>query len=234
METLFADSIRNLIATNPALAFVAVFVAGIFVGLTPCVYPLIPITLGYIGAKSAGSRWKGFVTSSIYVSGMALTYACLGAFASLTGKVFGQIGSHPLIYFIVANVFLFLGLSMLGLFNFPQIPLNASGRTGKRSGYLGVFIVGLFSGLIVGPCTAPVLGAILVYVGTKQNVLYGFALLFVYGYGVGLLLVVLGTFTGFLTSLPKSGVWLERIKKGFGWVLVLAAEVLLIKTGGLL
>ena len=232
MQNIF-DNIGSLIQTNPALAFVAIFLAGVLVSFTPCVYPVIPMTLGYIGAKSAGSRWKGFTLSLVYVLGMALTYATLGAFAALTGHLFGKIGSNPWVYFFVANVCLLLGLSMLGVFEFPQISLAGGARTQKK-GYAGAFLVGVISGLITGPCTAPVLAAVLVYVGSKQNVLYGFSLLFVFGYGVGFLMILLGTFTGLLSSLPKSGPWLERIKRVFGWALLLAAQYLFIRMGELL
>lgn len=227
------SDIEPLIQTNPILAFVAVFAAGVLVSFTPCVYPVIPLTLGFIGAKSAGGKWKGFFISLLYVLGMALTYAALGAFASLTGQLFGKIGSHPATYFIVANICLLLGLSMLGLFNLPQLSLGFRPSSGKKS-WLDVVLVGAFSGLIVGPCTAPVLAAILVYVGSKQNLVYGFSLLFAFGYGVGFLLILLGTFTGLLASLPKSGEWLERVKKLFGWLLLLSAEYLFIKMGGFL
>ena len=228
------NNIEHLIQSNPALAFVAVFLAGVAVSFTPCVYPVIPLTLGFIGARSAGGKWKGFLLSLIYVLGMATTYAILGAFASLSGKLFGQIGSSPVSYFIIANVCLILGLSMLDVFQIPQISLANSRLPQKKGGYFGAYAVGLFSGLIVGPCTAPVLAVILVYVGTKQNFLYGLSLLFTFGYGVGFLLILLGTFTGLLASIPKSGVWLERVKRLFGWFLILAAEYFLIKMGGLL
>jgi thiol:disulfide interchange protein DsbD len=128
---------------------------------------------------------------------------------------------------------LLLGLSMLGVLDGPQISLAKGAKTHKK-GYAGAFMVGVFSGLIVGPCTAPVMAAVLVYVSSKQNILYGFSLLFTFGYGVGFLMILLGTFTGLLSSLPKSGVWLENIKKGFGWVLIFAAEYLFVKMGGLL
>lgn len=233
MIQAWLNNIEQIIQTNPPLAFLAVFLAGVIVSFTPCVYPVIPLTLGFIGARSAGGKWKGFLLSLVYVLGMAVTYAVLGAFASLSGKLFGQIGSHPITYFIVANVCLLLGLSMLDVFQIPQISMGGSIQK-KGSGYFGVFVVGIFSGLIVGPCTAPVLAAVLVYVGSKHNLLYGFSLLFVFGYGVGFLMIILGTFTGLLTSIPKSGKWLELIKKIFGWFLILAAEYLLIKMGGLL
>ena len=227
-------NIELLIHSSPILAFVAVFIAGVLVSFTPCVYPVIPLTLGFIGARSAGSRWKGFTLSLIYVLGMAVTYATLGAVASFTGTFFGRIGSHPATYFVVANVCLALGLSMLGVFDLPQLNLGGGASVQKRGGYLAAFVVGLFSGLILGPCTAPVLAAILVYVGSKKNILYGFSLLFVFGYGAGFLMLILGTFSGLLSSLPKSGVWLVRVKKAFGWLLIFAAEFLFIKMGGLL
>jgi thiol:disulfide interchange protein DsbD len=216
------------------LAFVAVFAAGVLVSFTPCVYPVIPLTLGYIGARSVGRRWKGFFLSLIYVLGIAITYALMGAFAALSGRLFGEIGSSPISYFIVANICLILGLSMLGVFELPQVSLNLNKTPHKREGYWGAFGVGVVSGLIVGPCTAPVLAAILLYVGTQKNVVYGFSLLFTFGYGVGFLLILLGTFAGLIASMPKSGRWLEITKKVFGWILILAAEYFFIKMGGLL
>ena len=224
------DNLGPIIQSNPALAIALIFLAGVGVSFTPCVYPVIPLTLGYIGARSAGSRWKGFALSLTYVLGMALTYAVLGAIAALTGQLFGRISSSPWTYAVVAGMCLMLGLSMLGLFNLPQITLGTS--TQKKKGYFGAFLVGIFSGLIVGPCTAPVLAVVLVYVSTQQNMLYGFTLLFVFGYGVGFLMILLGTFTGLLSSIPKSGAWLELVKKFFGLLLILTAVYLFVKTGG--
>jgi thiol:disulfide interchange protein DsbD len=233
METLFAN-IEQIIQTSPALAFVAVFAAGILVSFTPCVYPVIPLTLGVIGAKSAGSRWGGFSLSLLYVLGMAVTYAALGAFASLTGRLFGAIGSSPVTYFIVGVICVILALAMFGVIRIPQFSFAGQAGTRRKEGLFGVFTVGLVAGLIVGPCTAPVLAAVLLYVGTQQNVLYGALLLFVFGYGVGFLLILLGTFTGLLASMPRSGKWLAAAEKIFGAALILAAAYYFVKMGGLL
>ncbi len=232
MQNLF-DNIGQTIQTNPALAIGLIFLAGVGVSFTPCVYPVIPITLGYIGARSSGSRWKGFTLSLVYVLGMAMTYACLGAFAALTGRLFGQISSSPIMFFLVAGICLLLGISMLGFFELPQISFAGKGGGFQgRKGYGGAFLVGIVSGLIVGPCTAPVLAAVLVYVGSRQNVLYGFTLLFSFGYGVGFLMLILGTFTALFSSLPKPGAWLEWVKKIFGGILALTALYLFYKGWG--
>ena len=232
MNSLLSN-IESLIQTNPLLAFAGVFLAGLLVSFLSCVYPVIPLTLVYIGARRAGNRWKGFLLSLVYVFGMAITYAILGAFAALTGRLFGQVGSNPWVYFAIANVCLVLGLAMVDVFQIPQISFAA--RPGQKgNGAWGAFTVGVLSGLIVGPCTAPVMATILVYVASQQNIPYGFSLLFVFGYGVGFLLILIGTFAGLLSSLPRSGPRLDKIKKGFGWVLILTAEYLFIKMGSFL
>ena len=228
------ENIGQLIDLHPLLALAMVFTGGVAVSFTPCIYPIVPVTLGVIGARSAGGRWRGFMLSSVYVLGMALTYATLGAFAALSGKLFGQISSSPWTHLVVANLSLLFGLSMLDVFQLPQMGLNAGPAKRGPAGLAGVFAFGMVAGLIVGPCTAPVLGTLLVYVGTTQNLVYGFLLLLCFGYGVGFLLILLGTFTGLMTSLPRSGLWMERVKKGFGWVMIFVAEYLFIQTGELL
>lgn len=228
------SNIQTVIQHQPFYAFIAVYIAGVLVSFTPCVFPVIPLTLGVIGARSSDSRFRGLSHSLVYVLGMALSYAVLGVFASLSGQLFGQVSSNPWTYFVVGNVYLIFGLTMVSDKSSFQIKILPQRLQKKRKGIIGVFIMGALAGLIVGPCTAPVLAALLVYVGTQQNLLHGFSLLFVFGYGVGFLFIVLGTFTGLMASLPKSGEWLERVKKGFGFLLIFVAEYLFIKMGGLL
>lgn len=213
-------------------AFVIVFLSGVLVSFTPCVYPLLPVIIGFIGARAGGLRLKGFLLSLFYVFGMSIVYSLLGAFASLSGKVFGALTSTPLVYFIVGNIFLLFGLSMLGLFNMP-VPRALSRFDIKKGVYVQALFLGAFSGLVVGPCVAPVLGSLLVYVGTKQNVLYGMLLLFTFAFGLGVIIILTGTFASLLVTLPKSGLWMERVKKICGFILILAAEYFLIKMGGL-
>lgn len=203
---------------NP-LDFALAFLAGMGMSLTPCVYPLIPVTIGYIGINAAGSKLKGLLLSFIYVTGIAVTYSLLGLFACLTGKLFGSITSHPAVYIAAGIIIIFFGLSMLDLFlfSFPGIKLPAH----KKEGYLSTFILGLSSGLIIGPCLTPALGAILTYIAARQNILYGVLLLVSFSYGMGFILVLCGTFSSILVSLPRPRKWMSYLKK-------IAAAILLL------
>jgi len=231
----FLSGLEGYIQGAPIIAYMAVFIGGIAVSFTPCVYPVLPITISYIGAASSGSKSRAFLLSLFYVIGMAFTYAILGGIAALTGSLFGQISKSPLTYFFVGNICLLLGLSMLGVFELP-IPgfLKNQKAVSKGKGIISSFLVGMASGLVVGPCTAAPLAVILTYVATKQNLFFGMTLLFVFAFGMGLILIALGTFTGLLTSLPKAGLWMEKIKKVFGWILLLVGEYFLITMGKLL
>jgi len=228
-------SFEAYLQAGSVLAYVAAFVGGVLISFTPCIYPVIPITVGYIGGSCRGSKGKGFFLSLAYVLGMAVTYAALGSAAALSGQVFGQTAANPAANIIVGNICILMALSLLDVFH-VRIPAFVTGSAaGKsRGGIFGAFGIGLASGLVVGPCTAPVLGVLLVFVGTKQNVLFGTSLLFVFALGMGALLLVVGTFTGLLSSLPKSGRWTEAVKKGFGVFLLLVGEYFILEAGKLL
>lgn len=189
------------------------FLSGLVVSFTPCVYPVMPITATIIGGlNTQGSRRTGFILSLLYVLGLALTYCVLGMVAAFTGKIFGQLQNHPAVFFSVGGIFIALAVFMADLIPIPSFGVSFQHKI-KPKNIWTVIALGMASGLVVGPCTAPVLGSLLVYVASKQNVIYGGTLLFLFSYGVGTSLILVGTFSGILAVLPKSGVWLTRVKQ---------------------
>jgi thiol:disulfide interchange protein DsbD len=231
----WGDSLRVILegqlSRGSIFAFVIVFAAGVLTSFTPCVYPMIPVTVTYIGGTSAGSRGRAFRRTLVYVLGMAVIYASLGAFAALTRRFFGGISTNPWVYFIVANIIILFGLNMLDVIPLRLPQFMTRGRAGSGPGYIGAFIMGAASGFVAAPCTAPVLGTLLLYVGSRGNVVYGSALLFTFAFGLGFLLLLIGTFTGAVTSLPRAGVWMVWVKKGFGFAMIALGEYFLIRMG---
>ncbi len=200
------------------------FLAGVAMSLTPCVYPIIPVTVAVIGASSAGSKLRGFLFSLVYVLGLSLTYAALGAAAATSGALFGSFANHPAVRITVAVIFGVLALSMFDVFYIqmpPSIQSKLSGR--KGAGVVGVFITGLASGLVVGPCVGPPLVGLLLYVANLGDQVAGFFIMWSFALGMGLLFLALGTFSGLAASLPKAGRWMEWVKYTFGVLLAAAA-----------
>lgn len=211
------------------LAFIIVFIAGILTSFTPCVYPVIPITIGYIGGRTEGNRLKGFVLSLFLVLGLATIMSASGIIAAATGQVFGSLTQHPAVIIFVALIFTAMGASMLGAFDL-SLPSSWQSRmhTTKR-GFLGAYFVGIFTGLVAAPCVGPVLVALLAWVAQSGNLLMGFLLLFVYALGLGMLFVIIGTFAGAITALPGSGAWMDMVKHIFG-ALLFAGAILILKS----
>lgn len=218
-----------MILSSDSLDYLNAFLGGVGISLTPCLYPLITITAGYIGVNSAGSRLKGFALSLVYVTGIAITYSILGIIASLTGTIFGRISANPVTHIVVGSIIILFGLSMLGLFHIHlahEIKLNNH----KKENYFSAFLLGLSSGLITSPCLTPVLGSILLYLTTKKNLVYGATLLFSFAYGMGLVLILIGIFSGILVNLPKAGRWMEYVKK-IGALVLMVMGIYFIYTG---
>jgi thiol:disulfide interchange protein DsbD len=213
------------------LAYVMAYLAGVLVSFTPCIYPVIPVTVAYMASQSAGSRTRGLALSLVYVLGTSFTYTVLGLAAAMTGQLFGQIQTSPWTYFFVANICILMGLSMLGVFTLPLPGFLSRASARQGSGYPGAFLLGASMGLVLGPCSAPVLGVLLGYVATQQNLLFGTSLLFVFAFGMGTLLIVLGTFTGLLAGIPRAGEWMVIVQKIFGWALIALGEYFLITAG---
>ena len=229
------SNLEVAIRSSPLVAIAIALLAGILTSFTPCVYPLIPITVGFIGAKGTATRLRGLYLSLMYVLGLAIIYSSLGVFAVLTGRLFGHIQSSPWAYLIVANICIIFGLSMLEVLTIQFTWLSRYGTTGVTTkGGFSALLLGGSSALVAAPCTAPVLGILLTYVGTKQNIPLGILMLFAYACGMGFLLILIGTFAGLLSSLPRSGNWMVRIKKGLGIFMIMVGEYFLIKCGQLL
>ncbi len=200
--------------------FLTVFAFGIATCLTPCVYPLIPITVSILGARESKSKLQAFSLAFTYVIGIVVMYSLLGFFAAKTGAIFGQFLSNPWVIGFIVTIFVAMGASMLGAFELSvpssiQSKLTSMGGTG----YGSAFFMGLVAGIIAAPCTGPVLVGILTYVATSGNSLLGITLLMTYAFGLGLLFLVIGTFSGLITKMPKSGSWMEGVKSLFGILL---------------
>lgn len=210
-----------LAAGNFGLALGLIFLGGIATSLTPCVYPMIAITVSVFGARQTKSKVEGAMLSASFVLGIAALFTPLGLFAAMTGGIFGAALASPVVLVGLAVLFLALAASMFGAFDLDLPPaLKNRLATMGGVGYKGAFALGLASALIAAPCTGPVLGFLLTWVGTSGNVVFGAMSLFSYALGLGLLFFLVGTFS---VSLPKSGQWLEWIKSVFGIVMVVAA-----------
>jgi thiol:disulfide interchange protein DsbD len=235
--TRWGNELRLLLeprlASFSPLAYGIVFAAGVLTSFTPCVYPMIPVTVTYIGGSSAGTQRRAFLRTLVYVLGIAIVYSSLGAFAAQSGRFFGRISTNPWVYFAVANVIILFGLAMLDAIVIPLPGILVRGKQGGAT-MTGALVMGMASGFVAAPCTAPVLGTLLIYVGSSGNIAYGASLLFVFALGLGFLLLLLGTFAGALTSLPKAGAWMQTIKKGFGFAMILVGEYFLIQMGKML
>ncbi|MCR4310829.1 MAG: sulfite exporter TauE/SafE family protein [Deltaproteobacteria bacterium] len=227
------SSFQSSLQAGSLLAYALAFLGGLLVSFTPCVYPILPVTVGYIGSRSGGSRRHAFLLSAAYAIGMALTYAALGMAAGLSGSVFGEATAHPLSYLVLGNVCILLSLSLFDVFHLstPAILTRAGGPGSTPRGMGGALVVGLLSGLVVGPCTAPVLGGLLLYVGASGHPVFGATLLFTFALGMGVPVVALGTFAGLLANLPKAGGWTVKIQRAFGVLLLLAGEYLILEAG---
>lgn len=222
VEENLARSLQNALSHNGAVAYLIACAAGVFTSLTPCVYPLIPITVGLFGARDDEvTRLRALFLATCYVGGIAVMYTALGVFVALTGKAFGAFLANPYVIVPIAVFFLLMAASMFGAFEL-SLPVEWQGRLAGVGGKgpRGAFLMGLVAGVIAAPCTGPPLLVLLTFVATQKSVLLGGSLLFVYALGMGLLFWAIA---GFALKLPRSGAWMEGIKSAFGVVMILAA-----------
>jgi len=205
------------------LTLVFVFLSGLALNTTPCVYPIIPITIGFFANQSEGRLRRTFLMAAAYVLGMAITYSILGVVASMTKGLFGAALQNPVVLLGLSGLMVVLAMSMFGVYEFrlPAFLNRFVSRTAhSRGGLAGAFLMGLMMGIVAAPCIGPFVLGLLVHVGTKGDPLYGFFLFFVLSLGLGLPYLILGTFSGGLKSLPRSGEWMVSVRKVFGLVLL--------------
>jgi cytochrome c-type biogenesis protein len=233
MTAGLTDTLNN----HPLLALVTLFGAGLVTSLTPCIYPMIPITAGILSGTSAGqpSRARALRLTLTYATGLALFYAMLGLVAGLSGSLFGTVSASPWARFAIGNLLLVFGLAMLDVF-----PLSAPRRllawaAGLSGGsYPAVFLLGATSGIVAAPCGAPAFAAVLTWVATTRSAVLGFVYLFVFSLGMTALLVVIGLFSSALAALPRAGAWMVAFKKGAGVIMLAVAEYYFIQMGKVL
>ncbi|MDW7739397.1 MAG: cytochrome c biogenesis protein CcdA [Bacillota bacterium] len=224
LEYFFSVVIPDIVEERSFLAVILIFAGGVVTSISPCILSMVPLLVSYISGYGEGTRSRGFSLSLFFVVGMAITFAILGFIAASLGSVFGQIGE--VWYYILAAVAIIMGLQLLGVLTldlpgFKKIPL-------KKAGLGGSLIMGLLFGLVASPCATPVLAVIITYAAMQGEPLYGSGLLFIYGLGHGIPLLLAGTFTGLARNLPKINRYTQYLSYASGVILIVLGLVLLI------
>lgn len=222
------------LASRPASALVLLFAGGVLTSLTPCVYPMIPITASVIsGTAQKGRPWRTAGLTAAYVLGMALLYAALGLVAAMTGTLFGTVSANPWALFVTGNVLLLFALAMFDVIPVPVPRRLLAWASAKEGGSYGaVFVLGAASGVVAAPCGAPAFGAVLAWVATTgATPALGFLYLFSFSLGMTALLAAVGLFSGTAALLPRSGKWMLAVKRLAALVLLGVAEYYFIQAG---
>ena len=226
--------LSEALSTSPLLALAVLFGAGVLTSLTPCIYPMIPITASVISgtARENQSRARTVGLTLTYAAGLALLYAFLGLLAGLTGTLFGSVSANPWALLAIGNLLLLFGLAMLDVIPVP-VPRGLLEWAAAREGgsYGAVFLLGASSGIVAAPCGAPAFAAVLGWVAASRAGLLGFLYLFVFSLGMTSLLIVVGIFSGALTRLPRSGAWMVWIKRVAALIMFGVAQYYFVRAG---
>ena len=228
--------IADRLSQSPVTAIPVLFAAGVLTSLTPCIYPMIPITAAIVGGTSVGAaprRGRTVALTFAYVLGLSLVYSALGLMAGLSGTLFGTVSSNPWLYFAMANLLLLAALAMLDVLpvRLPAVLTTKAATAGEGGRIGGAFVMGAVSGLVAAPCSAPVMAAVLTWVSRTKSAALGFTYLFTFSLGMCALLVVVGLSSGAVSKLPRAGAWMLWVKRGFALAMVGVAEYYLIKAG---
>lgn len=206
--------------SNVLRIFIA-FLLGMLLSLTPCIYPMIPITIGILQAQASKSLARNFSLAFMYTMGIATTFSALGLAAAFTGKMFGSFMSNPFVIITIVALLWYLAGSMLGLYNMYTPRFLQSNNTNTQGGsYVAAFLFGAASGTIASPCLSPGLVLLLTMVSALGSAWLGFMLLFAFGFGLGTPLLIIGTFSGSINMLPRAGMWMIEVKQIFGLLMI--------------
>jgi len=229
-----SGGLSEALSASPMLALATLFGAGVLTSLTPCIYPMIPITASVIAgtAREGQTRGRTVRLTLTYAVGLATFYALLGALAGVTGTLFGSVSASPWALLGIGNLLLLFALAMLDVLPVP-VPRRLMAWAGSREGgsYGAVFLLGATSGVVAAPCGAPAFAVVLTWVAATQAGLMGFVYLFVFSLGMTLLLVVVGLFSGTLAVLPRSGTWMVWMKRGAAVLMIVMAQYYLVQAG---
>ena len=228
------QGLTDTLQSRPLLALGLLFGAGLLTSLTPCIYPMIPITVGVISgtAGEQPTRRRTVILTLTFVTGLAMFYAFLGLLAGLTGQLFGTISASPWARLAIGNLLLVFGLAMLDVIP-VKVPARLTGWASRMEGgsIPAVFLLGATSGIVAAPCGAPAFAAVLTWVAGTGSAFLGFIYLFVFSLGMTALLVVVGLSSGALAALPKSGSWMVWVKRIAGLIMILVAEYYFVQAG---
>lgn len=229
-----AGGLAEALSSSPLIALGAMFGAGVVTSLTPCVYPMIPITSAVIAGTAREDQPKSRTVglTLTYAVGLAMLYATLGAIAGLTGQLFGTVSANPWALFAIGNLLVVFALAMLDVLPVP-VPRKLLERASQSDGgsYGAVFVMGAMSGVVAAPCGAPAFAVVLTWVAATQAGLMGFVYLFVFSLGMTSLLIAVGLFSGTVTMLPKSGQWMVWVKRAAAVIMLATAEYYFMSAG---
>lgn len=246
LSQVFSRAAGELSPLQIGLAIGVAYLGGILSSLTPCVYPMIPITLSVVtGMGPTRKSWREiWLRGAAYVAGMTLIYSLLGVIAGLSGRVFGSFTQKMSWYLGLGVVMNLAALAMLEVIPFDPVTWWERWKRKRKSvskadhqaaetetTLLGAFVLGASSGFIAAPCTTPILTSILAFIADSKSVGLGFILMFSFSLGLGTLLLLLAVFAGAIQILPRSGMWMKRVKIGSGLILLAFAEYLIYRAG---
>ncbi len=222
--------------SSPLTAIPALFGLGVATSLTPCIYPMIPITAAVVGggaAEPGRSRLRPITLAVTYALGLAFVYSALGLAAAMSGTMFGTVSSSPWTAVVMANVLLLGALSMLDVIpvRLPSFLVQRAAGAGTGGRFGGALVMGAVSGLVAAPCSAPVMITVLAWVSQTRSAGRGFAYLFAFSLGMCAILVAVGASAGAASRLPRAGAWMLWVKRVFAAVMIGMAEYYLIQAG---